>query len=132
MPEVHGAIAQRCGHRVGGVGAVVHSWPQFPFVNLLALGPAALTALWVLHIFTYGGRVVTAQRHTEQEAQPATGSVMTRRRMATVFAAGVGFAAVASALIPLRALANNGNGCGSTGCGYYKNPNPSACCPGWN
>ena len=116
------------------LAAVLLNWPQFPFVNVLAVGPAAFAALWVLHIVAYAGRVVAAQRHTPQDAIPATGSVMTRRRMATVFAASVGFAAVASAIVPLRALANNGKGCGETACGGYNRTTnqwvqTGPCCP---
>lgn len=102
------------------LAAVVLNWPQFPFLNVLAVVPVAFTALWVLHLVTYAGRVVAAERHTQQEAPHAIGSVMTRRRMATVFAASVGFAAVASALVPLSALADNGNGCGGKVCGNAK------------
>lgn len=107
------------------LAAAVLNWPQFPFVNILAVVPASFTALWLLHIFTYGGRVVAAQRHTQPEAVPATGSVMTRRRMAAVFATSVGFAALASAGVPLRAL-------GSPPCKDRDKPcaSSSVCCPG--
>lgn len=106
---------------------ILYLWPQFPFVSVLAVVPAAFTALWVLHLITYGGRAVAAERHTRQETIPATGPVMSRRRMATVFAASVGFAALVSAIVPLRALGSPSQPCGQKPC----NPSsPNPCCPG--
>ena len=78
------------------LGGVVLLWPQFPFTNLLALWPASFTVLWVLHILTYGGRVVAAEHRAQQEAIPATGPVMTRRRMVGILAGSAVVAAVVS------------------------------------
>ena len=102
----------------------LYFWPQFPFVNVLAAVPATFTALWVLHILTFGSRVVAAEKRAGHVPAPATGSVMTRRRVAVVFATGVGFAALASAVVPLRAL---GQGCGMRCC--LASLNGADCCP---
>jgi hypothetical protein len=98
---------------------VVHFWPQFPFMNLLVLWPASFTALWVLHLVTFGGRVVVGERQVMSPADHG----MTRRRMVAVFGSGVAVAVLASAAAPLRAF---GVKCGHVCC----NTNGTVpCCP---
>jgi hypothetical protein len=79
--------------------AVVSFWPAFPFLNFLALWPVGFTALWLLHIATFGARVVTLGR------QETNGPTISRRRMVGVFANGVGLAILASAVSASKVLA---------------------------
>jgi hypothetical protein len=79
--------------------AVVSFWPAFPFLHLLALWPIGFTALWLLHITTFGARVVASER------LEMAGPVMNRRRVVGVFASGLGLAILASAVAAPRALA---------------------------
>ncbi len=101
------------------LAGVVRYWPQFPFTNLLALWSASFTALWVLHILTFGGRVVAAQHRAQEEAVPATGPVMTRRRMLRtagelgVFAGSVGLATLLSLKAAGASCIHVGSQCGS-------------------
>ena len=110
---------------------VTHVWPQLPFGHLLVLWPIAFTALWALHILTFGGRVVVAQHRGAPEADVVTSTIMTRRRAAAIFASSVGFAVLASAVVPLRAL---GVPCGQQCCCISTPNNPctgtaNTCCP---
>ena len=73
------------------LAGVLHIWPQFPFANLMALWPACFSALWLLHIFTYGGRVLAAERQAQREGTVRF-RVMTRRRLTSLF---IGSAVVA-------------------------------------
>jgi hypothetical protein len=94
--------------------AVVSFWPGFPFLNLLALWPISFTAIWLLHIVTFGARVVASER------RETSGVVRSRRRVVGVFASGLGLAILASAVAAPRALASSccnvtptGDTCGS-------------------
>ena len=101
------------------LAAVMHFWPQFPFTILLVLWPASFTALWVLHVVTFGGRAVVAERQVASIPGPA----MTRRRMVGVFGSGVALAVLASAATPLKAF-------GIGGCHSCCNPAGPPCpCP---
>lgn len=99
----------------------LYAWPQFPYQTLLALWPTSFTALWLLHILTYGGRNVVAERHTRL-TETAPTHLMTRRRLAGVFVGSAVLAIVASAR---SAMATGGltaySCCGGTCGGCQKN-----------
>lgn len=87
----------------------LYAWPQFPYTTLLVLWPASFTALWALHIVTFGGRSIACVRRATsgtEGAEPADLSLMSRRRMVGVFARGVGIAVLASAAVSANAFAD--------------------------
>ncbi len=110
------------------LAGVVSYWPQFPFTNLLALWPASFTTLWVLHILTFGGRVVATQHRAQQDAVPATGPVMTRRLMLRtvgelgVFAGAVGLATLLSAKAAAASCIHVGAQCATCASSGTKDP----------
>jgi hypothetical protein len=92
------------------LAGVVQFWPQFPYTALLALWPASFTALWVLHITTFGGRAVACVRRetlSVERTEPAALSLISRRGMVGLFARSVGLAALASAAVSVNAFAAN-------------------------
>jgi hypothetical protein len=64
--------------------SVLQIWPQFPFANLMAFLPASFSVLWLLHVFTYGGRVLAAERQAQLEGAVRV-PVITRRRLTCLF-----------------------------------------------
>jgi hypothetical protein len=94
------------------LAGVLHIWPQFHFANLMALWPASFSALWLLHIFTYGGRVLAAEHQAEREGT-AQVRVMTRRRLASLFIASAASAIVVS----IQSAAGWNNCCSLSGSG---------------
>jgi len=100
------------------LASVLHIWPQFPFANLMALWPVSFSALWLLHIFTYGGRVVAAEQQA-QLAGTARVRVMTRRRLASLF---IGSAVLAIGASVQSATGWNNNCCSlshsDSACGF--------------
>ncbi len=94
------------------LAAVASFWPRFPFLHLLALWPIGFTALWLLHIATYGGRHVTKEIRESQPAS-ATGPAMSRRRMVGIFASSVALGIIASVMAASRVLAGAHKGFGS-------------------
>ncbi|PWT82040.1 MAG: hypothetical protein C5B58_08875 [Acidobacteria bacterium] len=102
--------------------AVVSFWPGFPFLNLLTLLPISFTAIWLLHIATFGARVVASKRRERP------GVVMSRLRVVGVFASGLGLAILASAVAAPRVLAGGGPCCDYTGdCPSDHQCNPGGC-----
>jgi hypothetical protein len=119
------------GLSLGGAAAgwlalagVLHIWPQFPFANLVALWPASFSALWLLHIFTYSGRVLAAEHQAQREG---TVRVMTRRRLASLFIGSALLAIVVSVQSATGwndccSLPGSGGGCGSCVPGFTCQP----------
>ena len=100
----------------GVFSAVVDFWPQCPFLNVVALLPVSFTALWVLHILTYGARFVKAAPVRHQEPMPVAGPLMTRRRMMPVlgmFAVGIGSGMFLSTRAAAVTCLHVGQRCGS-------------------
>ena len=96
---------------------VPHIWPQFPFANLVALWPASFSALWLLHVFTYGGRVLAAEHQAQREGAIRV-RVMTRRRIASLFIGSAVLAIVvsihsATGWNKCCSLSGSGGACGS-------------------
>jgi hypothetical protein len=85
------------------LGLMVSFWPGFPYLHLIIVWPVAFTALWLLHINTFAARRVV------KEHRETTGPIMTRRRVAVVFASALGLGVLISATAAPRAMAGGFN-----------------------
>lgn len=114
------------------LAGVLHIWPQFPFANLVALWPASFSALWLLHIFTYGGRALAAEHQAQREGTVRV-RVMTRRRLANLFIGSAVLAIVvsvqsATAWNNCCSLSGSDSACGFCTPGFVCLPGgPSSC-----
>lgn len=125
--SLRGAILGWCSV---GVAQVLHVGT--PIEEALLVWPACFSALWMLHITTYGARraMATGERaessFVAEPHVPVGGPHVHRRRVLRTFAQGAALAVIASASLPSRARADDcvsqGQPCilyGTPCCGTY-------------
>lgn len=92
--------------------AILASLPAKPVSYWLIVAfPVSFTALWLLHMFTFAGRVAFVN-NISLRASPK--NAIARRQALAIFVGGLCFAILAS--VPLRARADCNGQCGDSGC----------------
>ncbi|HUO93387.1 MAG TPA: hypothetical protein VMU22_10720 [Rhizomicrobium sp.] len=81
-----------------------------PLAAVIAIWPLTFTVLWLMHVLTFGGRVVRFRMMKDADVRAGNARVLTRRNM-LLFARATAIAVTLSAVVPQRARASDEDGC---------------------